>query len=103
MELNTKEMRQQILVAALCALIVLGSLAAILWVLVTGQIEKQGLDALFLLLVCLLMALIFLPIPLQALRQGVLKDMLKRKEKKAVEEEKRQAAPVVSQKPQERS
>jgi hypothetical protein len=102
MEPKEKEMWQQIIVTALCALIVLGSLAAALWVLVTGQIGKQGLDALFLLSVCLIMVLMFLPMPLQAVRQGLLKDLLTRKEGKAVEE-KAAAAAVASQKPPERS
>jgi len=49
-----------------CGLIALGSIATIAWVLFTGQIGKQGLDALFLLLVCLLFVAIFIPILLRA-------------------------------------
>ena len=51
----------------ICGLIAVGSMATIVWILFTGQIGKQGLDALFLLLVCLLFIAMFIPIPLRAL------------------------------------
>ena len=71
-------MWQQLAVVGLCLLFVLGALGAGAWAVITGQIGKQGIDALFLLFVCLLVALIFAPIPVQALRQGLLQQALKR-------------------------
>ena len=51
-----------------CAILALAGLAVAAWVVLTGQIQKQGLDALFLILVSLLIALLFSIMPLQALR-----------------------------------
>ena len=59
-----------------CGLIALASLAAVVWVLVTGQIGKQGLDALFLTLVCLLFVVVFLPI---AVPPQTIKNLMPRK------------------------
>ena len=59
-----------------CGLIVLGSTATIGWILFTGQIGEQGLDALFLLLVCLLFIAMFLPIPLRAMPPGTWKKLV---------------------------
>jgi hypothetical protein len=63
---------------AVCALASLAGLAAAAWVLLTGRIAREGLDALFLLLVALLFALMFGILPVQALRQGRWKGMLRR-------------------------
>jgi hypothetical protein len=60
----------------ICGLIALGSLAAVGWVLFTGQIGKQGLDALFLLFVGLLFVAVFLPI---AIPPQTMKKLLPRK------------------------
>jgi hypothetical protein len=59
-----------------CGLIALVSLAAVAWVLITGQIGKQGLDALFLVLVCLLFVVMFLPI---AIPPEMMKKLIPRK------------------------
>ena len=59
-----------------CGVIALVSLAAVAWVLITGQIGKQGLDALFLTLVCLLFAVVFLPI---AVPPQTIKNLMPRK------------------------
>jgi len=69
---------QVLIVNLLCILIVLGSVAVAAWTVVTGQIVKQGIDALFLLFVCLTMAAAFLMIPYQAWRQGTLQQALTR-------------------------
>jgi|NGEPerStandDraft_6_1074524.scaffolds.fasta_scaffold03961_2 hypothetical protein len=55
-------MWQALVLQTVCGLIALGSIATVAWVLFTGQIGKQGLDALFLLLVCLLFIAIFIPL-----------------------------------------
>jgi hypothetical protein len=95
-------MRQEIIVNSFCLLIALGCVGAAVWALVTGQIGEQGIDGLFLLIVCLTIALIFSFIPLQAARQGLLRDLLKRKRLKPGTENVGQAAPVTSQDPQEK-
>jgi hypothetical protein len=59
-------MWQALVLQIVCGLIAVGSMAAIAWILLTGQIGKQGLDALFLALVCLLFIAMFIPIPLRA-------------------------------------
>ena len=63
-------MRQQLIFSVLCLLILLGALGFAGWTLVSGQIHKQGIDALFLVTVCLLIALMFAPIPIGAIRRG---------------------------------
>jgi hypothetical protein len=70
-------MRQQLITTALCLLIVLGALGFAGWTLITGQVHKQGIDALFLLSLCLVIALMFAPIPIMALRRGLLQQFLK--------------------------
>ena len=55
-------MWQALVLQIVCGAIALGSIATVAWVLFTGQIGKQGLDALFLLLVCLLFIAIFIPL-----------------------------------------
>jgi hypothetical protein len=69
-------MRQQIVFALLCLLIVLGALGFAGWTLVTGQIYRQGIDALFLVTVCLLIVLMFAPIPVGAFRRGEVRQWL---------------------------
>jgi uncharacterized membrane protein YfcA len=93
------KMREQIAVAALCLIIGVGALGAAAWALITGQIGRQGLDALFLILVCLLIAVMFLPFPVQLLRQGKWRELLKREKSKAAEE----TAPAPAQKTPEGS
>ena len=78
----TETMKLQILIPVACLLLAVGALAVAVWTLVTGQVAKQGLDALFLILVCLLGAVMFLPFVAQAVRQGVFDDLLKRWKKR---------------------
>lgn len=52
---------------ALCAVVVAG------WAVFSGQIQEQGLDALFLILVCLLVAAVFALVPFLAYRKGLLR------------------------------
>ncbi len=56
-----------------------GSLAAAVAVLVRGDIGQTGLDGLFLLLVCLLFAVVFGLLGAQTMRQTVLADFLERR------------------------
>ena len=72
----------------LCTLASLAGLAAAAWVLLTGRIASEGLDALFLLLVALLFALMFGLVPAQALRRGKWKELIRRPARKDVKSEK---------------
>lgn len=69
---------EELILSAISLLVAVGALAVVGWALVTGQIGEQELDALFLIAVCLLIAVTFGAIPLQTLRKGGLKDLLKR-------------------------
>ena len=71
--------REQMTSSLVCLVIIVAAVATAGWTLITGQIGRQGIDALFLIAVCLLIAAAFAPIPLQAFRQGVFADVLKRK------------------------
>jgi cytochrome c oxidase subunit IV len=60
--------RPQMVVVALCLIVVVCSIGVIFWILGTGQIRKQGVDALFLVVVCLTFAGAFSFLPFQAMR-----------------------------------
>ncbi len=72
-------MRQTALWNVLCLVIAVGALAAGAWTLATGQLVEQGIDGLFVLVVCVLTAVIFAVLPLQAIRRGELSGLLKRR------------------------
>ena len=95
-------MRERITIYALCLAIAAVAVGAAGWAVFTGQMELQGIDALFLLAVCLAAAVFFAAIPLVALRDGSLRELLKRK---AARPEKKgpQSAAAVSRTPQEHS
>jgi glucan phosphoethanolaminetransferase (alkaline phosphatase superfamily) len=63
------KVREPMAAGLACLGIVLAAIAAAAWTAITGQIVRQGIDALFLILVCLLVAAAFAPIALQALRE----------------------------------
>jgi hypothetical protein len=66
-------MRLLCLVVALCGIFVAG------WALVTRQVEKQGLDAVFLIAISLLFTVMFAPIPVNAIRKESWRALLPRK------------------------
>lgn len=71
-------MREQLLVSVFCLVIALGGVILAAWLLIGGAVATQGIDPLFLALVCLLVALIFSVVPLQAYRQGLFRGLLAR-------------------------
>ncbi len=75
---NQLAMWQIVLINALCLLIALGALVVALWTLATGQIQRQGIDALFLILVCLVFAVAFSLAPVRAIREGLLAEIISR-------------------------
>lgn len=68
-------------------LIALGALGVAGWVLVSGQIQRQGIDGLFLFLVCLLIAVAFSLSPIRQIRRGAWRELLNRRRVKAAEPE----------------
>ncbi len=72
-------MWHDILLAAFCAVCGLTAFGIAAWAVISGQIADQGVDGLFLLLVCLLIACTFSIIPLQAVRKGLLQRIVGRK------------------------
>jgi Na+/melibiose symporter-like transporter len=72
---EAETMGQRILISAFCLLVCGCGLAVSAWLIATGQIERQGIDALFLLAVALLMAFSFALIPLQEIRRGLLDEI----------------------------
>jgi hypothetical protein len=63
-------MWERLVLLVVCGSIALGGIVTIAWILFTGQIGKQGLDALFLILVCLLFIAAFAPFALRAVPAG---------------------------------
>jgi hypothetical protein len=91
---------QRIALNTLCLLLALVALTAVAWALITGQAGEQGVDGLFLVIVGLFIALLFSIIPLQAIRQGWLKEWLARRHATTAEEKKARVAATPSREPQ---
>ena len=95
------KMWQEIFANAVCLLVALGSVAAAAYYLVSGQAAEQGLDGLFLIIVCLVFALLFSILPIQSLRSGALMHLMKKnKSAPAAKEEVRQTASAAAEKSQ---
>ncbi len=75
-------MMERILIWVFSGSLALGALAVIAWILVTGQLVRQGLDALFLVVVCMLYAVSFGLRLLRSFRRGDFKELLKQRDKK---------------------
>ncbi len=88
---------------ALCLILVLGSLGAAAWALLTGKAMEQGVDGLFLVIICLLFAALFAIIPLQSIRSGALQHLLMSKPAKADDKEEPQSEPAAAGKSQGKS
>lgn len=102
--MEERPMWEVIAINVLCLLVALGALGIVVWALVSGQAMNQGIDGLFLVIVCLLIAAAFSMGPLKELRRGVLRDLLlNRTKSKPPEPEARQAAAAASAEAQERS
>ena len=96
-------MWQQVILTALCWVMLLGAAGVAAWALASGQVWEQGIDGLFLVIVCLLIALVFAPIPLEAVRRSSLRSLLRRKKAQTVEREEPRVAPSTSREAEERS
>jgi hypothetical protein len=76
-------MREPLIESAVCALLALAALGLAIWALFTGQVSAQGVDGLFLIAVCLLIAAAFSFVPFQAIREGLLQDLFRAKKTEA--------------------
>ena len=68
-------LRCQLASSGVCLLISAAALGVAGMVVITGQIARQGVDALFLIVVCLLFAFVFSIPPLQVWRSGQLRQL----------------------------
>jgi len=68
--------REPLALTVVCALAGLASFAVALYLLIGGDIAEQGLDALFLLIVCLMFAASFGLVMAKTLRKAQLQEML---------------------------
>lgn len=94
-------MRQELVINGLCLLFGLGGLGVAVWAVVSGQVAEQGIDGLFLLVVCLLFAVAFLASPLAALRKALRQRQAQRGAAKPAEPPERRTEPVAAGKTQE--
>ncbi len=78
-------MRQQLILTVLCGVMALGAAGVAVWALASGQVWEQGIDGPFLVIVCLLTALVFAPIPFQAVRRTPLRSLLKGRRARSVQ------------------
>lgn len=95
-------MREILIINAVCLLIAAGALGVAVWALITGQVEVQGIDGLFLIFLCLLIALAFSINPLYEFRKGALRNLVKRSQILATDRQERAVAEGASGEAQEK-
>ena len=76
-------MWHDLLLNAFCAVCALVAFVIAVWSVASGAIADDGIDGIFLLLVCLLVAVTFSVIPMQAVRKGQWKQWIGRNKPKA--------------------
>jgi hypothetical protein len=96
-----QSMRELLVINGLCLLIAVGALGVVAWALITGQLETQGIDGLFLILMCLLIAFAFAVPPMKELRKGALGELLKQRKQQAREKEQESKVSAASSEAQE--
>ncbi len=69
-------MKEQLIESAASALLALVALGVAAWALLSGQVRAQGVDGLFLIVICLLLAAAFSFVPFLAIREGLLRNIL---------------------------
>jgi uncharacterized membrane protein len=84
-------MWQDIILNVFCGICGLTAVGVAAWAVISGQISYQGIDGLFLLLVCLLIGLAFSVIPLQAVRKSLLKRMISQRASRSASAQEQQA------------
>lgn len=93
-------MWQEILANVVCVLVALGAVAAAAWSLISGRAAEQGIDGLFLIIVCLVFAALFSILPVQSLRSGALMRIVKGNKPLPAAKEEPEAAPAAAEKSQ---
>jgi hypothetical protein len=93
-------MRERLVVSVVSLLIALGALTVVVWTVLSGAISTQGIDALFLIAIGLLIVLAFSPIPLQAIREGAFRGLFQRKRAAAAGPERVQPAVTAGKTPE---
>ena len=94
-------MWHDLLLNGFCAVCALAAFAIAVWSLASGAISDEGIDGIFLLLVCLLVGVTFSWIPLQAVRSGRWRQWMGAKEPKPAPPGQGKAASVAAGKSQE--
>lgn len=72
---------EQMIEIIVSLVIALGALALAAWSIISGRAMEQGMDGLFLIIICLLTAVVFGLIPSKAIRQGAFKDSFQSRSK----------------------
>ncbi len=93
-------MRQDLLINGLCLVLGLGLLGVAAWAVLSGEVAELGIDGLFLLAVCLVFVVAFLPGPLAALGKSLRQRLAKRSEAKPEASPKRRGEPIAAGKTQ---
>jgi hypothetical protein len=94
------KMWQELFANVVCVLVALGSVAAAGYSLISGRAAEQGVDGLFLIIVCLVFAALFSIIPAMSLRSGALAHLLKRNKPEPAAPEEPKTAPAAAEKSQ---
>jgi len=102
LNMEGSSMRELLIINGLCLLIAIGALGIAVWAVLSGQVLAQGVDGLFLVVICLLTAFTFALPPLRELRQTRLRELLKRKKFKPSEAEQAQVVLPGARESQER-
>jgi hypothetical protein len=63
-------MRERLIINALCLLIAIAAIGVAIWAVLSGQVIREGIDGLFLIVICLLIALAFSVSPMRELRRN---------------------------------
>lgn len=91
---------EEMILNLVCLFVSVFALGVAVWALFSGMLE--GVDALFLMAVCLVMAALFGWTPAQRLRQSRLREPLRRKERTAAADDGARPAAARATQPQER-
>ena len=86
-----------------CLFVALFALGVAVWALASGMLANEGVDALFLLAVCLVVAVLFGWTPVQWLRRSRLRELLKRKKNTTTAGDTVKQATAPAAQPQERT
>ena len=93
---------EEMILNLVCLFVSVFALGVAVWALLSGMLAAEGVDALFLLAVCLVVAVLFGWTPVQWLRRSRLREMLKRKKKTTAADDSARRVTAGATQPQER-